>query len=73
MKKKNLNTLHLQKSTISSLNTQAITGGTMQTIEDACPKPDKTHTTCSQLAKCDSKEICSANCKPTQDDALPVG
>ncbi|MEM6718935.1 MAG: hypothetical protein AAF611_06465 [Bacteroidota bacterium] len=75
MKKKNLHSLHLKKSTISSLNVKAITGGTdhvNETKEDACPV-NKTVTTCSQFAKCDSELICSAKCEPIHHAEVPVG
>lgn len=75
MKKQQLNNLQLRKATISSLNAQAITGGTQQT-NDPCPiqEPNKTVTGCSQFAKCDSKQICTATgCKITNDDQVPVG
>jgi len=73
MKKRNLHSLQLKKSTISNLNVHALTGGSRETHEDACK--DKTATTCSQFAKCDSKQICTANiCKPVNiDDQLPIG
>jgi hypothetical protein len=74
MKKRNLHSLQLRKSTISNLNSYALKGGNdqNQTVEDACQ--NKTHTTCSQLAKCDSVEICSAKCEPINaDDQAPIG
>jgi hypothetical protein len=73
MKRRNLQSLHLKKATISNLNSYQLSGGTDgQTQDDACK--EKTYGTCSQLAKCDSKAICSAKCEPTTvDDQLPIG
>jgi hypothetical protein len=57
MKKKNLKTLSLTKSTISNLNLQTISGGTditviIRTIQEV------TATGCSELMKCDSVAAC---------------
>jgi hypothetical protein len=65
MKKKNLQTLRLKKSTVSSLNIKAIKGGTIIiTLRNSCPipfpQPQETVTTCSQFAECDSRRICTA-------------
>ncbi|MEM6718933.1 MAG: class I lanthipeptide [Bacteroidota bacterium] len=69
MKKKNLNSLRLRKSTISSLNTQQIIGGDIIiiiTLRPPCPRPQpKTNTTCSEFTDCNSIDICSKGiCKP---------
>lgn len=72
MKKKNLHSLHLKKSTISNLNIHVITGGNIETREDACTI-HKTVTTCSKFAKCDSEQICSAKCLPIHDAEVPIG
>jgi len=73
MKKKNLNSLCLKKSTVSSLNTKAIVGGTIFTLRKPCPipipLPQATVTTCSEFADCDSRQICTANrCKTNELD-----
>ncbi|AXG70805.1 hypothetical protein KORDIASMS9_03051 [Kordia sp. SMS9] len=75
MKKQQLTNLRLVKATISSLNAQAVTGGDLLT-NDPCPlpNPDETVTGCSQFAKCDSKQICTATgCRIQNDDQMPVG
>lgn len=79
MKKKNLKSLSLKKSTISSLNTQAILGGdiiVILTLRRPCPEPKpKTNTTCSEYAMCNSIDICTAHiCKPIRtEDQAPIG
>lgn len=67
MKKKNLKTLRLTKSTISSLHTQTISGGTnpisiiiIRTTQQA------TATGCSQLMECDSIIACPQTVLKTQ-------
>ena len=66
MKKKNLKNLHVNKSTVSNLN--SLTGGALW-ITRFCPKPQQTETGCSQLAECDSIQICTANiCKTNELD-----
>jgi hypothetical protein len=75
MKKKNLKTLRLAKSTISSLHTQTISGGTdsiliaVKTIIRTIPIPQATVTGCSQFMECDSVAACTANvCKTNEVD-----
>ncbi|MCH2196970.1 hypothetical protein [Kordia sp.] len=71
MKKKNLKSLDLKKATISNLNTQEISGGTIIitfTIERPCPIRI-TKTTCSGAAECNSMDICTATrCKTNEFD-----
>jgi hypothetical protein len=63
MKKKNLKSLQLQKSTISSLHSYSVSGGT-ETIVDIATviiirtTDYATRTGCSQFAVCDSISIC---------------
>ncbi|MBC8755940.1 hypothetical protein H2O64_14775 [Kordia sp. YSTF-M3] len=75
MKKKNLKTLRLTKSTISSLRTQTISGGTdsiiiaVKTIIRTIPIPQATVTGCSQFMECDSVAACTGNvCKTNEVD-----
>lgn len=71
MKKKNLKSLQLQKSTISSLHSYTISGGT-DSIVDAVTiviirtTDYQTKTGCSQLAACDSISICPKGVRLTQ-------
>jgi hypothetical protein len=69
MKKKNLKNLALKKATVSNLNSQSISGGTIIitfTIERPCPIR-LTKTTCSGAAECNSIQICTATfCKTTE-------
>ncbi|KAB8154211.1 hypothetical protein EZY14_007170 [Kordia sp. TARA_039_SRF] len=63
MKKKNLKSLHLQKSTVSSLHSYTITGGTDSVVDIGTviiirTTDYATKTGCSQLAACDSISIC---------------
>ncbi|MEM6718934.1 MAG: hypothetical protein AAF611_06460 [Bacteroidota bacterium] len=79
MKKKNLNSLRLQKSTISSLNLQNVMAGdiiVILTLRPPCPKPKpRTVTTCSEFAECNSIDICTAHiCKPVDiGGQVPIG
>ncbi len=59
MKKKNLKTLSLTKSTISNLNLQTISGGTI-VITDIVRTvlTEQTATGCSELMVCDSVAAC---------------
>jgi putative flippase GtrA len=62
MKKKNLKSLQLQKSTISSLHSYSVNGGTdvivdIATIVIIRTTDYATKTGCSQLAACDSISI----------------
>ena len=63
MKKKNLKTLSLTKSTISNLNLQAISGGT-DAITDAIV--EKTATGCSGYMKCNSVNACPVGVAKTK-------
>ena len=71
MKKKNLKSLALKKATVSNLNIQSISGGTIIitfTIERPCPIR-VTKTTCSGAAECNSMNICTAtHCKTNEID-----
>ena len=65
MKKRNLKSLQVNKSTISNLN--EMYGGAR--ITRICPLPQITKTGCSQLMACDSIEACTANvCKTNELD-----
>ncbi|MGH1388347.1 hypothetical protein [Kordia sp.] len=68
MKKKNLKTLSLTKSTISSLNLQTISGGTVAITEAIRTIIDieKTATGCSELMVCDSMAACPKTVRKTQ-------
>ncbi len=74
MKKKNLKTLNLTKSTISSLHTQTLSGGTdsiiaITSIIRTIPIPQATATTCSKFIECDSVAACTGNvCKTNEVD-----
>lgn len=75
MKKKNLKNLNVKKSTISSLNQQTISGGTIATMIVIRTIKEATATTCSKFMECDSIIACTANvCKPieTNTDTRPV-
>ena len=71
MKKKNLKSLALKKATVSNLNTQSVSGGTiviLLTVERPCPIR-LTKTTCSGAAECNSMDICTAtHCKTFEID-----
>ncbi|WP_298514108.1 hypothetical protein [uncultured Kordia sp.] len=76
MKKKNLKTLRLTKSTISHLNLQSIKGGT-QVITDIIRTltANESATTCSKYVMCDSMLACPPTIKKTQfknDDTSPA-
>jgi len=75
MKKKNLKNLSVKKSTISSLNQQSISGGTIQITIILRTLPPATVTGCSLLMACDSVELCppadACKVKPI-DTATPV-
>lgn len=71
MKKKNLKSLQLQKSTVSSLHSYTITGGTDSVVDIGTvviirTTDYATKTGCSQLAVCDSVSICPEGVRPTQ-------
>ncbi len=71
MKKKNLKNLRLQKSTISSLHSYRISGGTDSVVNVATIVIIRTtdYATaggCSELAACDSISICPKTIKYTQ-------
>lgn len=71
MKKKNLKNLNVKKSTISSLNMQAVSGGTIPItiIIRTVPLPQATKTTCSRFMECDSIAACTAHvCKTDEFD-----
>lgn len=72
MKKKNLKSLNINKSTVSSLNQQNIRGGAYRSIficPIPVPLPQQTKTGCSQLMACDSIEACTAAvCKTNELD-----
>lgn len=70
MKKKNLKSLQLQKSTISSLHTYTVSGGTGSVVDATTiviirTTDYATKTGCSQLAVCDSLGICPQGVRPT--------
>jgi len=76
MKKKNLKTLRLTKSTISHLNLQTIKGGT-EVITEIIRTIDAnmSATTCSRFMMCDSMAACPPTIKKTQfknDDTSPA-
>lgn len=77
MKKKNLKSLRVKKSTISSLNQQFIIGGTnpIAIMIRTIPIPQATVTGCSKFMECDSIAACTANvCKTNERDTetLPI-
>ncbi|AXG72431.1 hypothetical protein KORDIASMS9_04705 [Kordia sp. SMS9] len=71
MKKKNLKSLSLQKSTISSLHSYSLSGGTDSIVDVATiviirTTDYATKTGCSQFAVCDSVSICPEGVRPTK-------
>ncbi|WP_046745040.1 hypothetical protein [Kordia zhangzhouensis] len=71
MKKRNLKSLQLQKTTISSLHSYSVSGGTDVIVDIATiiiirTTDYATKTGCSQLAVCDSAEICPEGVRPTR-------
>jgi hypothetical protein len=68
MKKKNLKTLRLAKSTISSLHAQTVSGGTDSIIDitTIIIRDHLTVTGCSQLMACDSVAACPPTVGKTQ-------
>lgn len=75
MKKKNLKNLSVKKSTISSLNQQMISGGTIRITIILHTLPPATITGCSLLMACNSVDLCPPPdaCKtPAIDTIEPV-
>lgn len=72
MKKKQLKSLNVKKSTISKLNMYTLSGGTdiiITSIIRTIPIPQATATTCSKFMECDSIAACTANvCKTNEFD-----
>ena len=67
MKKKNLKNLHLTKSTISSLTAKTLNGGTdIFTIVIGIATDYATIKGCSQMAECDSDQICPVGVPKTK-------
>jgi len=67
MKKKNLKSLNLTKSTISSLTAKTLNGGTdILTIVIGIATDNATVKGCSQFAECDSEEICPVGVPKTR-------
>ncbi|WP_430412856.1 hypothetical protein [Kordia sp.] len=66
MKKKNLKSLHLTKSTISSLTAKTLTGGTDVITIIIRTTDYATVGGCSKLAVCDSEGICPVGVPKTR-------